>query len=36
MYIYYVLRGTQNDQPVELDGDVNENDFPTVDLGKWS
>ncbi|GAC1640883.1 MAG: hypothetical protein NVS4B12_02680 [Ktedonobacteraceae bacterium] len=33
MYIYYVLRGTQRDQPVELDGEVSEIDFPNVDLG---
>jgi len=33
MYTYYVLRGTQKNQPTELDGEINETDFPTVDLG---
>lgn len=33
MYTYYVLRGSQKNQPTELDGEINETDFPTVDLG---
>ncbi len=33
MYIYYVLRGTQAGKPVELDGDIDEEHFPGVDLG---
>ncbi|HLZ64214.1 MAG TPA: hypothetical protein VKR06_45375 [Ktedonosporobacter sp.] len=32
MYIYYVLRGSQGGNAVELDGDVNEEQFPAVDL----
>lgn len=33
MYIYYVLRGTRSDRPVELEGDIDEETFPGVDLG---
>jgi len=33
MYTYYVLRGLQKDQPVELDGEVDAAAFPNVDLG---
>ena len=33
MYIYYVLRGTQAGKPVELDGDIDEEHFPGIDLG---
>jgi hypothetical protein len=33
MYIYYVLRGMQGGKPVELDGDIDEEHFPGVDLG---
>ena len=33
MYIYYVLRGSQGGKPVELDGDIDEEHFPGVDLG---
>ncbi len=32
MYNYYILRGTQQGQLVERDGEVNEEDFPGVDL----
>ncbi|GCE25342.1 hypothetical protein KDA_08260 [Dictyobacter alpinus] len=31
MYVYYILRGTQQQQPVELDGDVTEEEFPGLD-----
>ena len=33
MYIYYVLRGIRADKPVELEGDIDEETFPGVDLG---
>lgn len=33
MYIYYVLRGTRSEKPVELEGDIDEETFPGVDLG---
>jgi hypothetical protein len=33
MYIYYVLRGTRSDKPVELEGDIDEATFPGIDLG---
>lgn len=33
MYVYYILRGTQGSIRIELDGDVNEEQFPGVDLG---
>jgi hypothetical protein len=33
MYTYYILRGTQQDKPIELDGDINEELFPDIDLG---
>ncbi|GAC1627745.1 MAG: hypothetical protein NVS4B11_25280 [Ktedonobacteraceae bacterium] len=33
MYTYYILRGTQRDQLVERDGEVDETGFPNVDLG---
>ncbi|MBV9229665.1 MAG: hypothetical protein JOZ18_10165 [Chloroflexi bacterium] len=32
MYIYYVLRGTQSGKPAELEGDVDEESFPGIDL----
>lgn len=32
MYIYYVLRGTQNDTVVETEGDIDEEAFPGVEL----
>jgi hypothetical protein len=32
MYTYYILRGTQNDQVVEQDGEINEEQFPGVEL----
>ena len=32
MYIYYVLRGTQAGNPVELEGEIDEEHFPAVDL----
>ena len=33
MYTYYVLRGTQQDKPIELDGEINKELFPEIDLG---
>src|SRR6266571_3547934 len=33
MYTYYVLRGTQESKPVELEGEIDEEHFPDVDLG---
>jgi hypothetical protein len=33
MYTYYVLRGTQQDKPTELEGDIDEELFPGIDLG---
>lgn len=36
MYSYYILRGTQRGQVVELDGEVNEEDFPGIDLDDGS
>ena len=33
MYIYYVLRGTQAEKAIELEGDIDEEHFPEVDLG---
>ena len=32
MYIYYVLRGTEAEQTVELEGDIDEEHFPGIDL----
>ncbi len=32
MYIYYVLRSTQNDSLIEQEGDISEELFPTIDL----
>lgn len=32
MYVYYVLRGKQNDELLELDGDIDAEAFPTIDL----
>ena len=32
MYIYYILRGTQKDELVELEGDIEEEGFPGVEL----
>ncbi|HZR44753.1 MAG TPA: hypothetical protein VFB12_31870 [Ktedonobacteraceae bacterium] len=32
MYVYYILRGTQSGKPVELEGDIDEETFPEVDL----
>ncbi|GLV56980.1 hypothetical protein KDH_38190 [Dictyobacter sp. S3.2.2.5] len=31
MYVYYILRGTVNKEPVELEGDVDDEQFPNVD-----
>ena len=33
MYIYYILRGTQAGNAIELEGDIDEEGFPGVDLG---
>jgi hypothetical protein len=32
MYIYYILRRTQDDEVVELEGDIEEEQFSGVDL----
>lgn len=32
MYIYYVLRGAQYGKPVEVEGDIDEETFPGIDL----
>ena len=32
MYIYYILRGHQNDDLIELEGDIDEETFPGVEL----
>lgn len=32
MYIYYILRGERGDRQVELEGDVDEEQFPGVNL----
>ena len=32
MYIYYILRGTQGDTTMELEDEINEEQFPGVDL----
>lgn len=32
MYIYYILRGTQNGATVELEDEITEEQFPDVDL----
>lgn len=32
MYIYYILRGTQAENLVELEGEIDEEHFPGVDL----
>ncbi len=32
MYIYYILRGTQGGTTVELEGDIDEESFPGIDL----
>jgi hypothetical protein len=32
VYIYYVLRGMRGDQVVEIEGDVNEESFPDIQL----
>jgi hypothetical protein len=32
MYIYYVLRKTENGEPLELEGDIDEETFPDIDL----
>jgi hypothetical protein len=32
MYTFYVLRGTRGGKPVELDGEIDEEHFPGVDL----
>jgi hypothetical protein len=32
MYIYYILRGTQAGKRTELEGDIDEETFPDVDL----
>ena len=33
MYIYYVLRGTQAEKPIEVEDDIDEEHFPGIDLG---
>ena len=33
MYIYYVLR-TQAESPIELEGEIDEEHFPGIDLGE--
>lgn len=33
MYDYYILRDTQTEPPVELEGDIDEEHFPGIDLG---
>jgi hypothetical protein len=32
MYVYYILRGVEQGQEVELEGDISEELFPGVDL----
>ena len=32
MYVYYMLRGTRHEEPVELEGDLTEELLPDVDL----
>jgi hypothetical protein len=32
MYIYYILRGTQAGEPLEIEGELDEEVFPGVDL----
>jgi hypothetical protein len=32
MYTYYILRGTQAGKPVELEGEIDEEQCPSVDL----
>ncbi len=32
MYIYYIMRGTQEGRPVEVEGDIDEGSFPGVNL----
>lgn len=32
MYNYYILRGTQAGKPAELEGDIDEERFPGVDI----
>ena len=32
MYIYYILRGTQDGKSVELEGDIDEANFPGIEL----
>jgi len=32
MYIYYILHGTQGDQPIEQEGDLTEELLPGIDL----
>ena len=32
MYIYYVLRGTREGGPVEVEGDIDEESFPGINL----
>jgi hypothetical protein len=36
MYIYYVLRGTHEGTSVELEGDIDEANFPGIDLDNGS
>ena len=33
MYIYYVLHGSQAGKPVEVEGEIDEDHFPGIDLG---
>jgi hypothetical protein len=32
MYIYYILRGAQEGAPVEVEGDIDEEGFPGINL----
>jgi hypothetical protein len=32
MYIYYVLRGNQGEEPIEREGDLSEELYPGIDL----
>lgn len=32
MYIYYILRGNDGETAIELEGDIDEENFPNIDL----
>ncbi len=32
MYVYYILRSTQDDKTIEVEGDIIEEQFPGIDL----